>query len=439
MGPFLALLLGLVCSAPCSRPASASSLSPEDLLKKQEGWYATGLPLVNYTTDSGLGYGLRLYLYNNGERANPNFTKTPYFVRTYGQFFETTNGQAYHEFNLDMPYFFDTRWRLKNETSYKYALNANYFGLGAKSADSGLTDAMGQRYSTHEDYEVFLDSGAADALSLKFDNYQYRKLSTRWLASREVLDWLEIVTGFEIGQVGIEDWAGKTIDEGDLKGTSAATRLTRDREALVGTDGGWTNIAIFGLKLDWRDFEPNPKTGFLGEYLMELSGGVLGSDFDYWRQTFSVRGFYTLWNRLTLGARAALTYSSDGTPFFEMAEMTFYSGRDAALGGLRTGRGLVASRFIAQGITLGQVELRYFVGDTVIGGQRFGLQPTLFVDTGNVYDSFRDIFSEPRLQSYKLSYGGGLVIPWNLSTVLHIFMGYSAEGSSLSINFNNAF
>lgn len=428
------VLMGLSAS-----PALAKTLSPEDLRKKQEGWYPTGLPLVNYTTETGLGYGARVYLYNNGQRSDPDFDSTPYFVRSYLQFFQTTNGQAYHDINLDMPQFLGTNWRLTSESNYKYAFSANYFGFGAADADAGLVDQTGKRYATHEEYQAFLDSGPPDALLQKYDKYHYEKLATRWVASRRIIDWLEFVVGFEVGLVDIDDWAGKRIDEGDVQGISAPTRLTRDADQLIGTDGGWTNQLVLGFKIDWLDFEPNPKQGFLGEYIAELSSALIGSDFDYVRQTFSVRGFYTLWKRLTLGARTAMTYVTQEAPFFEMAEMTFFNSRFASVGGIRTNRGLLSSRHIAPGMTLAQAELRYFIGDTVIFGQRFGLQPTAFVDSGNVYDTFGDIFAEPRFAQYKVSYGGGLVIPWNLSTLIHIYLGFSEEGETISINFNNTF
>lgn len=430
----LALLLSL-----WQCPVAAKNLSPEDLKKKQEGWYPTGLPLVNYTTETGLGYGARIYLYNNGQRSDSHFDSTPYFVRSYAQFFQTTNGQAYHDLNLDMPYFLETKWRLTSETNYKYAFSANYFGFGAAAADAGLVDENGRRYQTHDAYQTFLDSGPADALRLKYDKFHYEKLATRWVASRWITNWLEFVVGFELGLVDIDDWAGKRIDEGRTKGISAPTRLTRDKDILVGTEGGWTNQLVLGFKIDYLDFEPNPKQGFLGEYIAELSSALLGSDFDYMRQTFSARAFYTFWSRLTVGGRTAMTYVTRDAPFFEMAEMTFFNGRFASVGGIRTNRGLLSSRHIAQGMTLAQAELRYFVGDRVLLGQRFGLQPTAFVDTGNVYDTVKDMFLEPRLHRYKVSYGGGLVIPWNLSTIIHVYMGFSDEGEALSINFNNTF
>ena len=58
---------------------------------------------------------------------------------------------------------------------------------------------------------------------------------------------------------------------------------------------------------------------------------------------------------------------------------------------------------------------------------------------GNVYDKITDIAAAPRFGDMKVSYGGGVVIPWNLSTIIHVFLGMSAETSTLSINFNHAF
>ena len=119
--------------------------------------------------------------------------------------------------------------------------------------------------------------------------------------------------------------------------------------------------------------------------------------------------------------------------------MSFMKADVASMGGIRTGRGYLEERFITRGHTLAQVDVRYTVGELIIFGQRFGFQPFAFFDAGNVYDSFGDIFAEPRFGSYHPSYGGGFVIPWNLTTILHYFVGFSPEGMSLSIGFDHAF
>jgi len=40
-------------------PVHADKLAPDDLAKKNEGGYVTGLPLFAYSTDLGLGLGAR--------------------------------------------------------------------------------------------------------------------------------------------------------------------------------------------------------------------------------------------------------------------------------------------------------------------------------------------------------------------------------------------
>ncbi len=90
-------------------------------------------------------------------------------------------------------------------------------------------------------------------------------------------------------------------------------------------------------------------------------------------------------------------------------------------------------------MTTGQAEMRFFVGDTMLGSQRFGLQIVGFADTGNNYDNANNVYDEPRWGDYVTSYGGGVAIPWNLNTIIHVLAGFSKEDMGISINFNHRF
>jgi hypothetical protein len=57
----------------------AAKLSEDTLKKKKEGWYPTGLPLINFSSDEGIGYGLRAYLYYNGSREDEYFDTAIFF------------------------------------------------------------------------------------------------------------------------------------------------------------------------------------------------------------------------------------------------------------------------------------------------------------------------------------------------------------------------
>ncbi len=416
------------------------TLSPEDLKKKQEGVFYTGLPLINYSTDAGFGYGVRIYQFDNGLRTNSLFEQTPYLKRFYGQLFQTTKGQSYHEFNVDIPFIGGSQWRLTGNVLYNGVLNANYFGHGVNETDRPLTDKSGKTYNNLEDYQEFLNSVEEGNSNLKYNKYQRKRVSTRWLAAHNFNQNLAIVGGLEIGKTDIRDWQGEEFEDSEgNKVTANSTLFTEKKNDLTGAEGGWLNHLILGIKYDQRDFEPNPKKGLLAEYFVEWGSKGIGSDYDYWRQTASIRGFTSPLKGLTLGSRLALSQSAQDTPFYAQSSMSFFDGSQDALGGIRTLRGYLQERFIAPGLALLQLEGRYHLGEKVLWGQRFGLQPIAFYDMGNTYTQITDIFSEPRTDKIKSNWGGGVVIPWNLSTLIHIFNGYSDEGQSLSISFMHAF
>src|SRR4029077_4328062 len=53
-------------------------LRDDDLARKREGGYFTGLPLANYDHDIGFGFGARVYYFDDGKRSDPFFPYTPY-------------------------------------------------------------------------------------------------------------------------------------------------------------------------------------------------------------------------------------------------------------------------------------------------------------------------------------------------------------------------
>ena len=119
--------------------------------------------------------------------------------------------------------------------------------------------------------------------------------------------------------------------------------------------------------------------------------------------------------------------------------MSYFDLRSEALGGIRSLRGYVNERFIGNNYALYQFELRYTATETLLAGQRFAFQPIIYSDLGQVYDNTEEIWARPRLNKIKKSHGLGLVIPWNLATIIHILSSYSSEGSVSSINFMHAF
>src|ERR1700691_3972701 len=132
-----------------ARAGHAQSQSADDLASKNDGGYFTGLPLINYTTDTGVGYGGRLYYYWNGHRSDPAFARTPYLYRVFLQLFATAKGTQFHWLDFDAPKVLDTPYRLRSQLIYQRVQNQNYFGLGDRSLQPLMFPATGGKtYST---------------------------------------------------------------------------------------------------------------------------------------------------------------------------------------------------------------------------------------------------------------------------------------------------
>src|SRR5688572_11561108 len=95
--------------------------------EQREGLSFAGLPLVNYNSDEGVGYGARvaLYDYGSGQR--------PYRYALTLQFFQTTTLVMYHRIIFDAPKFLDSPWRIDGEIRLFAEKFAPYYGLGNRS------------------------------------------------------------------------------------------------------------------------------------------------------------------------------------------------------------------------------------------------------------------------------------------------------------------
>jgi len=63
-----------------------------DVDRNEEGNFVSGLPLVGYDTNLGLGLGLGGYFTMDGKRSDDLFAVTPYRNRIYAQGYATTGG-----------------------------------------------------------------------------------------------------------------------------------------------------------------------------------------------------------------------------------------------------------------------------------------------------------------------------------------------------------
>jgi outer membrane protein assembly factor BamA len=427
-----ALLFASMC-LPISM--EGATLSEEKLAKKKEGWYPTGLPLLNFSSDDGFGYGGRAYIYYNGGKDDPYYQNTPYFMQLFAQYFATTNGKQSHKLSLDMPYVAGTRFRIKTEFIYEFNLNENYFGVGEETSHEKLTDNTGKEYRKADDLESAIEGTPYE----KWNNYTLTRPGYSFYLFRDIGDELKLMAGYEIKSAMVETWAGRKFD-----GTrQQLTLLDVDRDALTdkagGRLGGLVSMTRFGIAYDTRDFEPNPNKGYYIDYCAELSSGAIGSDFQFLKNNFQAMYFITLVRSLVLGARVGYTTAAGDIPFYEESFFGFALARKKGLGGSDTMLGYKKNRFVSKTMTLANVDLRWQFAEVMAGRQRFGFQLVGFADAGNAYDEAKDPVTSPDWGYYHLSYGGGIAIAWNLSTIVKVYYGMSEEDSNISIDFEHRF
>jgi outer membrane protein assembly factor BamA len=425
--------------------AGAEGLSDEDLAQKSERGYVTGLPLVSYSTDTGLGGGGRVYYYWNGTRDDPWFAQTPYLHRIFLQAFASTGGLQYHWLDYDAPRLLGSPYRIRSQLIFSRNVNSNYFGLGDVAVAPLSFPGSPERFDSYADYTDAQRRVVDGVAYTKYD--QYDLLRPIFIASVERLlldDKLRLLAGYGFTYADIRDYTGEQVDavDGgrDVEAPGATTRLRADCDAgrLVGCDGGREGFLRLGISYDTRDYEPDPNRGVFADLVLDMATAAAGSEYDYLRLLGAVRGYWSpapAKTDLVLAARALLELQTEGTPFFSMDSLPFSEDFRNGLGGHRTLRGYRQNRFVGRTMAAVTGEARWTFTRFSLGSQRFAMIAVPFVDAGRSFDHAGAL----TLEDWRLSYGGALRISWNLATILTIDYGRSAEDAGLYINFGHIF
>ena len=406
-------------------------LTSAQLADKKAGSYFTGLPILNYDSDTGLGYGARVYWHDNGDRNSSLFSYTPYKYEIYGQFLKSTNGWQYHVLHFDAPYINDTLFRITGELLYEKNTQANYFGSTAASLDP-LDDPFGNRYDTASEQQDALDSQG----NRYYNRYLLEKPTGEINLAHDFFGGLvRLTAGVNFSHAYLSTYNNTT-----LNGTeNNQSKLYNDNSAnpILGYEGGFDNGLKLAFVYDSRDFAPNPKNGNVFDITFGFYGKFLGSDYTHQRYDFSTRNFYTpeAMDYMTLAFRWVYSIQHGDTPFYNKNTFAFADEFKFGLGGFRTLRGYQQDRFVADIKTVINFETRFTLYEAHTYGQSFEFILVPFVDSGKVFDKV----SDTDLSGYKTTYGAGGRIAWNQSTVIMIDYGISSEGSGLYINFGHIF
>ena len=425
-------------------------MTATDLADKRSDGYFTGLPLINGDPDTGVGFGARVIYFDNGPSDDVMFEATPYRHRAYAQLFFTTNGYQYHTLDYDAPYLGGSPFRLRASFVYEKNIAANYYGLGSRSLGRLSFPGSPDRF---ESQTALADAEARrqpDGTAFtRFDQYILERPKLNATLERDFFGGVvRGLVGISAGYASVRQWTGETVNANaggasDVDAREAPTRLDRDCAAglVVGCAGGLDNTLKLGVAFDTRDFEPDPNSGLYAELSGELSGKYTLSAYDWARLTFSPRVYYSPFPKLddlVVAGRFVGSVQSEGTPFFELNQLSFADYNRAGLGGLRTIRGFKQDRFVGPVVALASLEVRwtFYEFDLRLGKrQHFALMLAPFLDVGRVFDSMSDL----ELKRFRNGQGAGFRIAWNQATIIVVDYGVSREGSTLYVNFNHPF
>lgn len=430
-------------------------MSDDDLAKKREGTFFTGIPDFSSDPVTGFGFGVRTNTYWNGNRDNPLFPYTPYLMKlTANAAYYTSNARELI-LKLDVPYYKGTRWRFKVDFKAQQNPANLYFGLTESTLGQlRLPSDENTTFSTYKEFDrarktlrpggVGEADFVTDALSNRFRETEYMlNLKADYALGKG--KW-RIMGGYEIQHLSYSTFEGmnaEAIDPISGQNTTAPngiSLLRRDFEdgLISGVDGGWVSIIQTALIFDTRDFEPDPTKGYYFEIANEYSSKYIGSQFDFDKLFIQGRAY----QKIPVGKRTVLAgrfgvgnIFGNNAPFFEFQDQWSPEGSINALGGRQSLRGYRANRFLARSMWFTNVELRVRLAETQIGKQRFAFGVAPFFDAGTVRDRWQDL----NFKNIKTSYGGGLRIAWNQSTVLSFDYGHSKEDRLFYFGIGQAF
>lgn len=420
---------------PSGDPASPTPAPPAP----RTGWRVQGLPIANYNSDEGLGYGARVMLVDAADG-----TYSPYRYAVVAQFFQTTLGVAQHRLQLDAVRFLDSPWRVGLEFNLLKDRFSPYFGEAGDSAYEPDFSTCEDRDALETDPDVC--PGNPSFRGLRYYSFEQRTLPSVVLNLRRPLSgpW-QLAVGYRFRYTTVStrydaDDLGQLRDS-RLEEDVRAGRIVGVSEADLGEDVSFrTGELTMGLLLDMRDNEPAPVRGMFHEVTLRAAAGVTGSSYGYWGATANLRFYHpVLDDRLVAALRLVADALSGDVPFFLLSSFGGVEWRDgwSGIGGVYTARGLLKNRLQGKVKALANGELRWKFASVSPGGQQLDFTLVAFMDAGQAWTDLS------LAEGSELGYGGGggLRIAWERNFIVRIDYGRSPsdDTSGFYLNFNHLF
>ena len=278
------------------------------------------VPLVNFTTDRGVGYGAYGAVFHLGPDGPGD---APYLAQIGAQFYRTTGGYQDHKLVIDLPRLAGGAFRADLQVGLEAWDGAFYFGQGNALPRLRPED-------TPDGYYTF------------------------GLQSLRVVSKVRVPL-----QADIEFFAGHLARSAEIE-TYPGTRL--EAEQPLGVEGGWLSQMQAGILVDSRDDEIVPSSGVFTEGSVRGAHPIVGSTWTMWGFNLTDRRYISLGERdLVLALREAVDVQRGEVPFFQQIVMGGSQWVD--IGGPLAMRGLPIGRYRGEATLYGDAELRWGVSE----------------------------------------------------------------------------
>jgi len=376
------LALALTCSGPTALAVEAPGPAPVDATSAAPRYASAAVPLVSYSSDTGLGVGLRGVIQQRAADAEP------YVFSLEAQGFATTGGAQFHFAFLDVPRLAGGSLRLDVLAGYDRNSAAPYYGIGNHPA---LANDLAPFNAYFEEYPV---------LRVRLRGALWRGLSA--------------IGGYRLL----------------LQHVAADPNSRLAQDAPLGVDGGAYAEASLGLGWDTRDDEMEPTRGALLEATARATAAPLGSRYLSGGGFASAAGYQAIGARVVVAGRVALDATWGDVPFDRLQDFgslftPFFL--LSGVGGGLTVRGLRQSEYVGRTKAIANAEIRAQFAELDVWREHIRLSSVAFVDAGRVWQG-----PDPQpLAAFgvHVGAGGGLRVAWGKLIVLRADVGF-AEGSA---------
>jgi hypothetical protein len=387
-----ALALAWMCGAPT---ALADPIGPPAIAETRmaPSYAYAAMPLMSYSSDTGLGLGLRGVVQRRLGDAEP------YAFSLEAQGFATTGGTQFHFAFLDVPRLGGSSLRLDVLAGYDRNSAAPYFGIGNHPA---------------------LAPNASTAPDAYLEEYPVLRARVRGPLWRD----LSVMAGYRLLLQRVV--------------ADPQSRLAQD--APLGIDGGPYSEVSLGLGWDTRDNEMEPTRGALLEATARATAPITGSRYVSGGAFSSAAGYQAVATHFVVAGRVALDETWGDVPFDRLQDFgslltPFFL--VSGVGGGLTVRGLRQSEYIGRTKAIANAELRWQFAELDVCRERVRLSSVAFVDAGRVWQGLDP--SGLKELGIHAGAGGGLRIAWGKLVVLRADAGFAEGAARVYADFGNVF